>query len=161
MRVIGIDIGLKGALVIRDKSGIVKCFKMPVKDNTLDLKVLMSFIDKVKPLSPVAYIEKQHPYPKQGVSSVFKLGWQEGVIEAMLYSQGIKYELVPPKRWQKYFGLRGKKQDIDKAYKIVKKKFKYLNFKTKRGRLIDGFVDACLIMLYGEENEKKKKKNKE
>jgi len=48
-----------------------------------------------------AMIERVGPMPLEGVSSVFKFGYQAGQIEAYVSAADIPYEFVTPQEWQK------------------------------------------------------------
>ena len=155
-KVVGIDIGLNGGIAIYDiRTKELNVFEMPVKKKEnkriLDIKKLISLFDTINSDIILVGVEKQHPFPKEGVKSVYSLGYQVGVIETILNIIQSPYVFVEPKDWKKNFNLKGKKRDkesIKKSYGIVKNYFKNRDFYTKRKKLHTGKIDACLILLY-------------
>jgi len=104
---IGIDIGWKGAISIIDKKeNSVKIYDMPEKEKFNS--ILDIFID-IPSKNCIVGIEKQHPFPKQGVLSVFSLGWQYGYINSILESFKMPYvEISPRIISSKYFFIINK-----------------------------------------------------
>jgi len=89
----------------------------------------------------VVYIEKQQPFPKQGVVSTGKLMEQYGILRGLMCGLGISYREVRPQIWKRWFGVKGKRDSIIQAQKIV-------------GKVIekDGQAEAILIGIYGMES---------
>ena len=103
----GIDPGDSGGIAILDKDGnsvLVDKFKDKTEQEIRDLFVK----HKVK----VAYLEKVHSMPGQGVASSFKFGTSYGFLRGLLVAFNIKREFVTPQKWQKHLGCltRGDKK---------------------------------------------------
>jgi Holliday junction resolvasome RuvABC endonuclease subunit len=153
--VIGIDVGYEGGIAVYDiQHSDLLTWEMPVvkKNDKRELN-----IDKLIDIfNAVAYgvimcgIEFQHPFPKEGVKSVFSLGKQVGILEAVLTSACVPYVFINPVEWKKYFMLKGKdrKNAIKECANLIENIFPNLPIKTKKGKYKTGIIDAVLIMLY-------------
>lgn len=144
---IGIDIGWKGAISIIDREvKSVYIYDMPKKENFKDIADIFITI----PGNDCRIgIEKQHPFPKQGVVSVFTLGWQYGYINSVLDSLNLPYIEITPIEWLKYYGLHGKKHDRNSLYKLYHTAKKLFPDAELKGKCIkDGRVDSVLIANY-------------
>lgn len=74
----------------------------------------------------------------------------QGIFEGVSMSYGMDPSTVDPRIWQKYFGISGKKGDTgDQSIIIANSLFPTVEFKTKRGRKLDGRADALLLAYYG------------
>ena len=64
---------------------------------------------------------------------------------------GVSLIEVPPKEWQREFGIKGGKGDDTKAqsYLIASRMFPGVELKGPRGAILDGRADALLIAEYG------------
>ena len=159
----GIDIGKNGAISM-EINNLVSVIDMPVKRTKgkleLNVKEIRKIFAESKKLDDVVvFIEKQQPFPKQGVVSMFTLGKEEGFFEGLFTALEIEYLFIKPKDWQKFFMLKGKKKNVKKEFKLVSKMFPELEFKSEKGKLLDGRMDAVLIMEYGKKggvNESKR-----
>jgi crossover junction endodeoxyribonuclease RuvC len=93
-------------------------------------------------------LESAQPYPEQGSVSNFTTGHSFGFMEGLLTGLEIPYETVHPKTWQKEFfagkGIKPKHLSYDVACTM----FPTLEFRTPRGRVLDGHSDAILIAEY-------------
>ena len=147
--VCGVDIGLEGGITFRGRKNFVMGYVMPVLGKDYNLGEITQIFKKHNP--KYVFIEKQQPFPKQGVKSMFSLGRGQGIIEGIVGSLGISYELVHPKTWQTYFMGKVKKTK-EKAYQIAHRLFPhtrlYVERKTVR-RVHTGLVDSLLIAEYG------------
>jgi len=111
MYYVGIDPGNTGAMaVLTPHTARVIDFTDP------------SFFDKLKNSAEYAHcmVEKVHAMPKQGVTSVFTFGTAYGKALGMLIVLKVPYTLVTPQKWQKVFGISGrkgctKKQSLERA----------------------------------------------
>ena len=94
--------------------------------------------------------------PGQGVTSMFHFGKSAGFIEGVLAAKNIRYELIPPQRWKKAFGLHSDKQE---SIDLCKEKFPGVSLlPTPRCKKdADGMAEALLIALYGRENSQQAK----
>lgn len=153
--IMGIDPGLNGGIAIISKYDGVIVEPMPKKDETneIDLEELSRLLKDFSLDIKMAYLEKVHAMPKQGVSSTFKFGKGFGAVEALLIAHKIPYRLITPQAWQKIMHkgesrAQGPKQ---RSLRVAKRLFPRVNFlKSERSRVDhDGLIDAILIAEYG------------
>lgn len=166
MNIIGIDPGLHGgiATLVSDGSHYsVTAVPMPTiattrgkkTTNALNLPAIVAVLRRVNvlPTITIAFIEKVHTMPKQGVVSAGKFMEGYGQIQGILAALGIGYELVTPQAWMKVVlsgyskGGHGKKPSIQ----YVTQKYPDLNvMASERSRKPhDGMCDAVCIAEYG------------
>ena len=153
--IIGIDVGWDGAIAMYNtEKQELKVFKMPIikEDNKrkLDVNKLISLLNAVAHNTIICGIEMQHPFPGEGVKSVFSLGLQMGTLEAILISANIPYQYINPRKWKRFFGLESKhkKYVIKKSADLVKQLFPDFEVQTPRGKYKTGEIDAILITTY-------------
>jgi len=156
--VIGIDIGLNGGIGIIYPWLIgtnleAKVFEMPTlkspngKGRMYDLKQIC----KIMPATAIVYIEKQNPFPGQGVVSAGRLMQGQGMFLGICAARFYKHELVSPKTWQKEM-LAGELKGDTKAASISKCQKLYPFVELTPGKCSkpkDGMSDALLIASYG------------
>lgn len=160
MKYIGIDPGLKGAIVsIDSEDRTVKAYKMPSIDNYEEVKtilqelyvapakviierpilkphIIMKPCPRCKNLSPVKVLQK-------GVMTSLI---NYGILLGTLISAGIPFEEVIPAKWKKYFKLEGdKKKSIRLAKELFPDAIDDINYH-------DGIAEAILISEYGRRN---------
>lgn len=162
MIIIGIDPGSSsGGIAISNSFGsqiFVEAYGMPetevdICELLLKAKILARPIigTQDEQMKFVAYLEKVHSMPKQGVSSVFTFGQNYGMLRGILAALGIKREFVTPQKWQKAMGCITPKDWT----KTRKKNF----HKSKAQELFPGMkithaiADALLIAEYGRRQE--------
>ena len=154
MRILGIDIGVTGAIcMLGDDSPRIR--DMPVHEikvgrrNQLQVSAAL-LADIIESCSPVqhAFIEQQHPRPAQGVVSVFSLGRSFGVVVGTLAARGGAMTLVAPNEWTRWHKLKkGKDSHRQRAVEWYPGQAAIL----ARAR-DDGRADALLIAHYGLHN---------
>jgi crossover junction endodeoxyribonuclease RuvC len=115
--IIGIDIGVTGAVAVLDDAGLLQVlFDMPVMasgkgqasvKHQLNARSLYTGLRDYSLNRPVAYVEALNAHPDQGRSSIFSLGESFGTVKAVLACLGIPYEVVHPATWKKAMGLAG------------------------------------------------------
>ncbi|WP_456437211.1 hypothetical protein [Desulfurobacterium sp.] len=145
MLIAGIDPGKKGGIAfvsIGADSLSVEVFPM---EDTLTLADLFR-----KHRSEIyrCFVEKQHPYPKQGAVSSGKLMKHYGEIIGILTALQIPFEEIPPQRWQSYIhGSKHKKKPRKEKKKasIMKARQLFPGIEIKG----DGEAEALLIAEYG------------
>lgn len=142
MTFIGIDPGKSGALAYFDESGSVSVMAydpQKYKDALRRLSIRDCF----------CVLEDVHSMPKQGVASTFAFGHNKGFIEGMLYACGVRYILVAPQRWKKFFRL-----NKDKKQSILAAKTFFPNVDMRRTDRCkaehDGIAEALLMAKYAE-----------
>lgn len=148
---IGIDPGLSGGVVVLNSTGgIVDMLQMPTKEHykkrTIDGNKLGLFLPLPFKSNTKIGVESVHSMPKQSMPSMFSFGMGFGKILGVLEAMYLPYTLITPQTWKKYFKVSKDKHDsilvIENLYTDTDKFF------TKRGRLLDGLVDATLIARY-------------
>lgn len=140
---IGIDPGKHGALAVIGEDRRVETV-VPF-DIEAYRKVLLE-IGCRHTETAVAAVEKVGAMPGQGVCSMFSFGENFGAIQGLLYALLISYQLVPPARWKKEFGVTSDKQTSIDACKRL---FDYPIRRTDRCRKDDdGMAEALLLAEY-------------
>ena len=86
--------------------------------------------------------------------SNFNFGKNLGVVTTIseIISKGDKSKIhtVTPKIWQQYIGVTKKGKHIKKnVADIAKKLYPNVEIHGKRGGLLDGRSDACMVAYYG------------
>jgi crossover junction endodeoxyribonuclease RuvC len=162
MKVLGIDNGLDGALVVIEEGSfsrravISRRIVMPVITGSKDAKreydvpAVVRLISMFQP--DHAYVERAQSMPKQGVSSTFSIGYGFGLMVGILTSLKVPYTIVHPRTWQKVMLRDVKKTDTKKAAAVVcRRLWPEIDWrKSVRARTNhDGLCDAALIGMFG------------
>ena len=147
MRVLGIDPGAGGAVVILENEYPIEWIRMPTMKVGSATRViaqeLANFIDQE---CAHAYVEATHAMPGQGVVSMFNFGHSCGVVMGVLGAFGIPYTMVQPQSWKKSAGLIGKDKDAARVRAIeLWPHWKDL-WKKGQGQAL---ADAALIARHG------------
>ena len=139
--IVGIDPGKKGAIAFLDKDTLkAEVYSMP--QLTIDLVDMLK--NKQKDIFFVI-LEKQQPYPKQGIVSTFNLGEHYGTIKGILYTLQIPYIEVSPHKWQKeMIGIKKKAKIKKLSLEKAKAFFPYLDIGKDHNK-----ADALLIAEWG------------
>lgn len=150
MRVVGIDPGKTGALVLMDGTSILEMQVMP-KDSLIVRDMLLDWDPNV------VYIEKAQSSAKGGVTSMFNYGRDFGEIVGILKALKISHVQVPPVVWCKVMhqGASRKGTAKDRSLQVALRLFPEQNFlATKRSYVPhDGLIDGSLIAYYGRQQE--------
>lgn len=148
MVIVGIDPGLKGGVTfLRYGNGNnTDCFLMPVTvEDGISASQFYNWLCCYSG-EMIAYVEHAQAMPKQGVVSVFNYGVGFGKILAALEIRGIEIKLVRPGIWKKALNLpKEKEAAVARAESLEPR----IEFRTPRGRLLDGKAEAFLIAFYG------------
>jgi crossover junction endodeoxyribonuclease RuvC len=150
-RIIGIDVGLNGAIAMLNGESLHDVVDMPTvtldrngkAKRQISIPELVAIIDDFKP--DEAYCERVFAMSGQGVTSVFSFGRSLGAIEGILGARLIKTTLVTPQAWQKAMGVSGGK---DGARARAMEVFPWSAGLFKRVK-DDGRADAALIAAWG------------
>ena len=150
-RIIGIDVGLNGAIAMMQGETLTGIFDMPTvtldrngkSKRQISIPELIAIIDEFKP--DEAFIEKVFAMAGQGVTSVFSFGRSLGAIEGVIAARSIKATLITPQVWQKAMGVSGGK---DGARARAMEVFPWNVDLFKRVK-DDGRADAALIAAWG------------
>jgi len=153
MRILGIDPGLSGALVILEETQPIEWMRMPTymvgKSNRVNGAAVASFIKQTN--VDFAIIELVHAMPKQGVASVFTFGHACGTVMGVLAASEITVISITPQEWKKRAGLIGK--DKDAARSKALELWPHWRVLDKKGEG-QAMADAALIALLGEYHER-------
>lgn len=148
MRIIGIDPGISGAIVLLEANEPIEWAAMPAmtvgKANRVNASALADFLAACKP--DHVYVEQVGAMPGQGVSSMFNFGHSCGTVMGVLGAVGIPHTMVTPQFWKKAAGLIGTDKDAARARAIqLWPKWRELD-KKGAGQAL---ADAALIARYG------------
>ena len=100
---IGIDPGKSGGVAIITRNCQATAHKMPATERDIS-----DLIDSCRQGNVIAYIEKVHSMPRQGVKSTFTFGQNYGFLRGCLISYNIRFVDVRPNQWQKYLQCQTK-----------------------------------------------------
>jgi len=153
---IGIDPGLNGGIAsinnANDLKGIwlIPTFTVGTKKE-IDTKSLYQLLKPFKDNCKLVGIETQHAMPKQGVSSMFKIGKGYGIIIGILTALELPYIEIRSLEWQKvmFAGLdRTNTKDLSKI--IAQRLHPKCEFKASKRctKIHDGMTDAVMIAHY-------------
>jgi crossover junction endodeoxyribonuclease RuvC len=146
--VVGIDPGRKGAVAfLNTKTYEAHVYDMPEDERDL----IPLFKTCLNEISLVA-VERQQAFPRQGISSTFKLAKHYGTILGILKALGLSYEEVHPHRWQKRLlgnGKRKRKESKKLSLEKARALFPDVPIGRKHGR-----SDALLIAEWARRERK-------
>jgi len=143
--IIGIDCGYRTGGVALVGDDWAEVHDLPTYDEGgVDVVALMDIITSVENVNHI-YIEKQQAMPKQGVVSMFKLGYAFGQIVTTAALSKTPYTLVTPAVWKRALNLP---KDKDSARRMAQQWFPDLASDLKRKK-DEHRAEALLIALYG------------
>jgi Holliday junction resolvasome RuvABC endonuclease subunit len=145
--ILGIDPGASGAFAVyfTDHPERVSVEDMPVVAGEVDAATLAKRIAAMAP--DLAFVERVHAMPKQGVSSTFAFGRAYGVVLGVIGAAAIPLHLVTPGKWKAHMRLSS---DKEQARALALRLFPACSdhFKRKKDH---GRAEAALICRYGAE----------
>jgi crossover junction endodeoxyribonuclease RuvC len=149
MRILGIDPGATGALVLLEDGQPIEWTEMPTlkigKATRVNAPALADWIASTCCIE--VYVEQVHAMPGQGVTSMFNFGHSCGTVMGVLGALNMTHAMVTPQAWKKAAGLIGTDKDAARARAIqMWPKWRDLDKKGKGQAL----ADAALIAAYGE-----------
>jgi crossover junction endodeoxyribonuclease RuvC len=154
-RVIGIDVGLSGAIAAVGEGGLVGCEDIPtmlkgagggkVKNevNPAALSEILRRYCEGHGGDVLVVIEQVGSMPGQGVASMMSLGDSKGCIRGVVAARGLPIEWVSPVKWKKHYGI-GADKELARAKAINLYPAASLVRKADHGR-----AEAILIARYG------------
>ena len=152
MRVLGVDPGAGGALALLDTdlAALAVC-DMPTamvavgkaQRRQISEIWLASTLRLYEP--DLAFIERVHALPKQGVTSSFTFGMAYGMVRGVLAALAVPTHLITPNEWKKSFRLG---PDKNEARLIAARMFPANASSFTRVR-DDGRAEAALLALFG------------
>lgn len=151
MRVLGIDVGLNGALALVEGGQLLEVHDMPTfsmerngkNKRMVNAQALHLIIRGAK--ADAAYLERLNAMPGQGVTSMFSMGQSLGVVLGVLAACEVPTTTIPPRTWQKALDMpQGKDGSRYRAAQLFPDEAEM--FKRVKD---DGRSDAALIAAYG------------
>lgn len=152
MTVLGIDIGVQGAVAVLSYDGkLVDVYEMPCLHDgpagrrTVNAPLLASIIWATN--ANRAFVEHVSARPKEGAVGAFAFGRSRGVIEGVLAAAAIPCAFITPASWKRAVGLApGRDKDASRAAAIRRWPGQANIFKLKKS---DGLAEAALIGVAG------------
>ena len=165
MYFIGIDCGLSGAVMaISDKGKFLTYFDCPTikdikgkktKNEYLESQMAFQLEEILKEYGMdncTVWIEKIHAMPKQGVSSMFKMGEGYGLWKGIVAAYKLPRHYVTPQAWGKvlFAGMSGS-DTKSKSIRRCQELFPEIPLTRPTGKVLsmNGRSDAALIAYYG------------
>ncbi len=151
MRVLGIDVGLNGAIALIADGQLLEVHDMPTvtleRNNKtkrmVNAQALSLIIRGAK--ADAAYLERLNAMPGQGVTSMFSMGQSLGVVLGILAACEVPTTTIPPRTWQKALDVpQGKDGSRYRAAQLFPEHADMFS-RVKD----DGRSDAVLIAAYG------------
>lgn len=100
----GLDPGVQGGMALLDAEAQF-AVAYPWPDTERDLADLLA---QYAPHIRMAWLERVHAFPKQGVVSTFTFGRSYGLLRGLLIGLKIPFEDIAPTKWTRVLGLKGK-----------------------------------------------------
>lgn len=156
MRVLGIDPGVTGAVALIDTSlDVLLVQDMPhaTRDRKATRREVVPvwLVDILRAWEPdVAYVERVHAMPRQGVSSSFAFGESCGVVRGVLAALGIPSHRITPNEWKRSLRLSA---DKSASRAMAANLFPTCAGKFSRG-VDDGRAEAALLAWFGVARER-------
>lgn len=145
MNILGIDVGMSGALALYDGEELI-IWDMPTnernKTKRLDCNTLLSFINEF----PVdhCFIEQVNAFG-MGATSAYNFGFGCGVIDGLIVASKIPYTYVTPQKWKKAMSCPTDKDAArTRATQLFPTQAHQWPLKKHDGR-----AESAMIALYG------------
>ena len=111
MKIIGIDPGLNGAIVIMENNKVLSVFDMPVMSEGKKNKRQLNSAQLVRIIKENTLanddinvvVEQVNAMPGQGVTSMFNFGQTFGAIKGVCAALELPIFFVRPAKWKKHF----------------------------------------------------------
>jgi hypothetical protein len=154
MKIIGIDNGKLGGIVVMENRKIIEVHKMPLikgKDSRPEYNVqeiINHIISYNKP--DLIILEKAQVSPIAGKMSCFGMGYCLGLMTGIASSLNIPFKIVHAKTWQKEV-LRDINGTDTKQKSILfcNRMFPETDWKLGHKKELDGLTDAACLAYYG------------
>jgi crossover junction endodeoxyribonuclease RuvC len=149
MRIIGIDPGASGAIVLLEDNVPIEWTIMPTykvgSATRVNASELVYFMDNMD--IDHVYVEQVGAMPGQGVTSMFNFGHSCGTVMGVIGALDYPHTMVTPQKWKKAAGLIGTDKEAARARAIqLWPTWRALDTKGKGQAL----ADAALIGRYGQ-----------
>jgi crossover junction endodeoxyribonuclease RuvC len=149
--ILGIDIGVQGAIAILDQSGaLVEIHDMPVLQDgpkgrrAICAPLLAAIIFKSH--ADHAFVESVNARPGEGAVGAFTFGMSRGIIEGVLAAAGVPVTFITPPAWKRAIGLTLASKDASRAEAIRRWPDRAELFARVKD---DGRAEASLIAIAG------------
>jgi len=144
--ILAIDPGISGALAFYDPDGdSVALYDMPLLDGDVDPHHLMAIIKGHKP--DIAVIERVHPHPKEGVSSVWRFAAAYTTARVVVMLCKIPCSLVSPAMWKNRMNLKGGSEGKEQARRNAIMYFPAHSHELSRKK-DHGRAEAALLAIF-------------
>lgn len=151
MTILGIDIGVHGAVALLDDAGqLLEIHDMPVLADgpagrrSVNAPLLASIIYASH--ATLAYVEHVAARPGEGPTGAFAFGRARGVVEGVLGAAGIPCQFLTPASWKRSVGLTLASKDASRSEAIRRWPGHAELFARVKD---DGRAEAALIALAG------------
>jgi hypothetical protein len=133
---------------------------MPIlkgKKTEYDVQTIVAYLERVCNEHERIFVilEKSYVRPVCGKRASFNLGYGYGMMQAILETLRLSYQIITPQQWQKNV-LKGLDKDTKVAsVMFCKRKWPKDNFLNDRGQFTratkpsDGITDSLCMALYG------------
>ena len=123
MKIIGIDPGLNGAIVIMENNKVLSVFDMPVMSEGKKNKRQLNSAQLVRIIKENTLanddinvvVEQVNAMPGQGVTSMFNFGQTFGSIKGICAALNLPIFYVRPNKWKKHFELINSSKDASRT----------------------------------------------
>jgi hypothetical protein len=157
---IGIDNGLNGGIVMLDKNqNILYKYIMPTikigGKSEYDVQNIIRILNVLEPAEAFVCLEKSHVRPVSGKRACFMNGFGYGLMQGIIESIGMSYEIVKPQVWMKELEIDSK--DTKGSIPFCQRKWPKENWTAteKSKKPHDGLTDAACLALYNFRRNKK------
>jgi crossover junction endodeoxyribonuclease RuvC len=151
--ILGIDIGLRGAVAILKDGVPIAAVPMPVLSdgpagrNAVNGPLLAKIVADSH--AGAAYIEHVGPRPGEGAVSAFCFGRSKGITEGVLAALSVRVDWLTPPVWKRIIGLPpGREGAKDRSRAEAIRRWPHLAALFAR-KGDDGLAEACLIGAAG------------
>ncbi|HEX3521255.1 MAG TPA: hypothetical protein VHT52_04120 [Stellaceae bacterium] len=154
LTILGIDIGVKGALALINEAGaLLEVWDMPCLNDgpknrrTVNAPLLAEIIYKSH--ATIAVVERVGPRPGEGSVGAFAFGDAKGVVRGVLAAAAIPGDYLTPAQWKRAVGLPpGKEGAKDRSRSEAIRRWP-LRAETFKRKLDDGRAESALIAIAG------------
>ena len=159
MRVLGIDPGKDGAVVLVEDGAVVAAiraasplgyvYKLSGGKREYSEKSMRDIVEGLLPFD-LAVLEKQSFRPGEGGVGAFSCGLGYGLWRGILAALKAPYEVVDPKKWTKAVTSGEKGETKERAVRVAERRFPGLDLRP--GKSVNphsGLADAACLCVYG------------
>ena len=153
MIVVGVDIGIRGAIAVLDGTELVAVYEMPCLDDgpakrrSINAPLLVDIL--ITSHATQAFVEHVAARPGEGPVGAFAFGRSRGLIEGILASFCIPVKFLTPPQWKRAVGIpagREGAKDMARSEAIRRWPSKAGLFSRKAD---EGRAEAALIAVAG------------